>query len=777
MTRSGPPGSEKGERWVPEHPCLVVKGGPTDGTVFNLTMGAVVTVGSGSLAHLQIPVEGVSSAHLKIQWDDSGIFATDNGSFTGTFVNGLPIVTGPLWDNDRIAFGPTGKDPTLPKLLVRIPPGSVVVVTPPALQEASADRRAAAALDDAPAEGGAPPAAPAPPRASSTARSPARPSVFDDLAGLEARLRAAQRPARTFAGRPVLVAALAGVALLALAAAGWVFLRRPPPAITSVTPPSVSAGETLTIVGTGFAAAPSDNVVRFGDVTVPVMGADGGRLTVRAPVVPDTAVQQVLVAVETGGRRSAPVKVFLKRPPVAAALDPEGARPGDEVTLRGQFLSEDAAVTVGGAPARVVDARSSTLRFVVPDLPQGDGSLAPVVVRTTQGASRPVDLVIGRLPVLMGASPERAAMGERVTLRGRGFSAERVDDAVTFGGRPALVLAASARELQVLVPPSAPEAGPQWLVTVDGRPSSGTAAFTPLAESGAYVLRFAAVPGAAPGEAWITTSFAPVLLLASADGGASTAQRAADLAAALDALAQERQQNPDLVVEARGDPAPGVAKAGSAALIVRATAEDATACERASGGRSGSIAPSALAAHWTALIGDYLDLFVGQRRPVRMLGASPAGRALTDLAAEVGWRPGRVIGASALASIGSPLVERLRAMALAPARPGTSSFAAVLEGTWEGEIEEPDAGLRPITVRFSLAGGRIGGTLSRSTGVTGQVPVRDISFQDGRVTFTADLGREPRRFVAPLRGDVLEGEVAVPGGSAGGGHFRLRYVL
>src|SRR5262249_53005949 len=58
-------------------------------------------------------------------------FITDNDSFTGTFLNGEPVETGPLMDGDLIAFGPPEKAKDWPKVRAHVPAGSVIVTAAP----------------------------------------------------------------------------------------------------------------------------------------------------------------------------------------------------------------------------------------------------------------------------------------------------------------------------------------------------------------------------------------------------------------------------------------------------------------------------------------------------------------------------------------------------------------------------------------------------------------------------------------------------------------------
>src|SRR5262245_56380445 len=98
-----------------------------------------ILVGSGRLAHFRLGSEeqGVGLAHIKITWDDSGISVTDNGSASGTFVNGEPVETAVLLDGDVISFQPSNSKLKPPAVLVKIPPGSVIVAPPPSKEESA----------------------------------------------------------------------------------------------------------------------------------------------------------------------------------------------------------------------------------------------------------------------------------------------------------------------------------------------------------------------------------------------------------------------------------------------------------------------------------------------------------------------------------------------------------------------------------------------------------------------------------------------------------------
>ena len=116
---------------LPDGPALIVVGGPTDGEVFPLEKDRSLIVGSGRLANLRLGPSDISSAHIKVTWDDAGLFVNDNTSFTGTYLNGEVIEQAPLQDGDLIAFADPKDKPDWPKLRIHVPPGSIIITAPP----------------------------------------------------------------------------------------------------------------------------------------------------------------------------------------------------------------------------------------------------------------------------------------------------------------------------------------------------------------------------------------------------------------------------------------------------------------------------------------------------------------------------------------------------------------------------------------------------------------------------------------------------------------------
>src|SRR5260221_557561 len=400
----------------------------------------------------------------------------------------------------------------------------------------------------------------------------------------------------------------------------------------------------VTRSGKRFHPEAAQNRVHFGDQTVTAVASTGATLMVSVPEAPASG-GQVSVVVETPGGRSRPVPFTIDTPLRVTGFEPEAVMPGEEVTAKGAGFAEGAAsVTVAGKAAEVVAARRDGLRFKVPALEAAEGSVVRVVVRVGNESAKPVELILGRLPIVLAVSPARGGPGDKVVLRGGGFASDVAGNGVTFAGVPALVLSASPRELTVLAPNPGLERvenQAEVVVRAGGQASTNRAIFTVVRPTGsAFVLRFfpAAVAAGNATQAYVATDMGPLFLLASPAGAPSVIERAVRYAAALNA-AFDRALSGPVVLEARAQPAAGIGIAGAPDLVATVTPEDVAAY----GATGNPVAPAALAGHWAALVNDYLAVFVTGEKPYRVLAMSPLGRSLVDLRAALAARPGAPI--------------------------------------------------------------------------------------------------------------------------------------
>jgi hypothetical protein len=556
------------------------------------------------------------------------------------------------------------------------------------------------------------------------------------------------------------------------------------PVLTTVSPVDADTGATVTLSGKRFDAESTRNKVWFGETSVPVVTGTEESLTVRVPEAPP-AGGQVELAVETASGRSKTLPFTIHTTLGAGGLDPEAALPGDVVTIKGQgFLEGQPSVSVAGRTAQVVGAERTGLRFKMPAVGQEPGTWVPVLVRVGAQSAKPIELLIGHLPVILQANPPRAAAGERITLAGRGFAAEVNGNAVTIGGVPALVLEANPRELKVVVPPargdSAQEETPV-VVRAGGRESTNKPRFLlarPL--GGTYLLRFfpSAATDTGSRTVLVTSEAGPTLLLSSPEGAPSATSRAIKAAAALNGALDQARNGAAVVFEARQSPSPGVALAGGTELLVQATSDDSAAYAAPPGTNVSTAVPSlqALADHWAALLNDCLAVFVQNEKPMRLVALSSRGRALLELRSALGWRTGSGIPSEKVASMPADLLQKIRDASLIVGGAGQGSAAAAVEGTWEGQMED-NAGSRAIVVRLRAEGPALTGRLtSQTSALSAEVALRDISFKGNVLRFTLPAGAGSRVFVGNVAGSTVTGTLHAAANGPSVGTFTLRNV-
>lgn len=586
--------------------------------------------------------------------------------------------------------------------------------------------------------------------------------------------------------RAVLVgAATLVVALIALAAYQW--SATPPPVLHALTPQKVEPGATMTVRGAGFSTDPASNTVRFGNTPGQVIAASTTSLTVTVPALDVTSgPQNVAVSVEGRAGRSASLMLRVVALPRVTGLEPEVALPGTTVALVGRNLgARPSSVTIGAVTAAVVDVSPERVRCRVPDMPVLIGKRLPVQITVAGDVVRAPDLVLGRLPLLAEISPTSGRLGQRVTLRGRGFAATAESNVVTFGGRPALVLQASGQELVTVAPAmrsSEVQTEVPVMVTVAGANSNVVAFVLTRPATGAFVPRFFAseVPGH-PDVVSVASELGPVLLLGEAGEAPSLGERAMQVAEGLNAAFDAATAGAALAFEARNTPAASVWVAGGAQALVSARAADAAAYARVA--RAPASSASALATFWAALLHDYATLFVQGQRPMRTAELSSRGRVLIDLFAEAQRRNrggGTGVPRALVAPLSTSLEAGLRDLALGladGARTSVATRSQAIEGLWEGRVDETGFGSRAIQIALRTEGGRLRGTLAtRSHSLSMAVPLADLSYERGTLRFTFASSGQPRQFTGNLQGSTITGTVTGVGGRPALGTFKLDFV-
>jgi len=590
---------------------------------------------------------------------------------------------------------------------------------------------------------------------------------------------------------PAALYGLLAVVVLGGGAAAVRLLWKTPPVLTRVIPERTEPGQTVTLSGEKFASQAADDLVRFGDQTGQVTSATETQLAVTVPAgLAEAGPVEVPITVQTRGGQSKAVTLKVYRPPKVTSVEPEVAMPGDELIIKGQSLKgKPLSVAVGGMIAEVKEAQAEQLRVIVPSLPSSEGHKASVNVQVGPDSAKPGQVILGRLPLVLGVSPGSGSAGSRVVVQGRGFDPSPEGNLVTFSGQPALVLGASPNELTVAAP-TAPTADTQSetevVVKAKGKASTSSARFVLMRlSSGTFIPRFFAAPVAEhPGDdvAFVSTELGPLLLLGGKGIAPSTGERAVRVADALNGLV-ERAASQAPAFELREKPELAVAVAGVLTPLATVTATDAAAYSRGwgeTGGKGASRASTrSVATHWTALLQDYFGLFLLKQRPLKVLELTPRAKVLSDIYADalrqVG--PGNGVPIRIVLPLGSGLGKSLREMALIiPDQPARTAVA--VEGRWEGTMEEGGGGGRMVQVRLRFEGTKLTGTLTTQAGsIEMRAPLRDITYDKGTLRFVVDLSGSPRLFSGPVEADSIEGTIQrAAGDKAQMGRFTLKYA-
>jgi hypothetical protein len=436
------------------------------------------------------------------------------------------------------------------------------------------------------------------------------------------------------------------------------------PSLSSVKPSPVEMGQGVTLTGARFSRDPADNKVWFGNMAVVPTGGDGDTLQVRVP--PLAAAGAVLVSVETSVGRSRSVSLSVLAPLRVASVDPEGALPGEEVTLNGSGFAEGMTVTVGGRPATVAKAEAHTARFQMPKLEGAAGRQQAVVATVSGRSSSPVYMYVGHLPLVGSLEPAKGVAGDLVRVKGAGFGAA---PAVTFDGAPALVVTGSPNELVVVVPPSSraqAEASLPVVVQAGGRGSEALS-FTQLRlVEGAWVPRFlagAVGEGGAAGQATVGTELGPVLLLSWKGDSRSVGERALAVAKDLNGAVDRARVGQTIGFEAREDPQVCVGLAGAPDTLVTVYPQDAAAFETPPGyaSRGAPPQPIALARHWAALLNDTVAIGTSGAKPKATADMGPpAAPTFAQLRTVLPWQYGLGVPSERVLAVNADLKKKLR---------------------------------------------------------------------------------------------------------------------
>jgi hypothetical protein len=753
------------------------------------------------------PPGSKSSAKLLVRLPPGGAALPLDATRSIFSSNDQPILAIP--DSEPLTFVErevSGLMPAAPR--ATLPPMAPTVSAPPPPPPFTPPSTSAVPAAGRPAPPPPPPLAPAPPPPPGSAKK-ARPEYTDTpsigmesgdsgttsgpgRAAVPAKPAAKGSPLRAGGGPRVPAAAIYGLLGVVLAGGGYAAFKalwKKPPLLAGVVPGKVEPGQTVTLSGQNFDSDGAKNVVRFGELAGQVSSASDKQLSVSVPAsLAAAGAVDVAVSVETRGGRTKPVTLKVYRAPKVTSAEPDVVMPGDEVLLKGQNLGgKPLSVVVGGMVAEVKDAQADQIRITVPNLPTIEGRKVAVSVQIGPDSAKPAEIMFGRLPLVLGVSPNKGSAGDKVNVQGRGFDPNPKGNLVTFSGQPALVLAASPNELAVAAP-TAPNANTQsdTEVSVKAKGVASTSSVRFLLtrlSSGTFVPRFFAAPVTEyPGDemAFVSTELGPLLLLGGKGNVPSTGERALRVATELNGLAARASSRPP-VFELRERPEPGVGVGGAPEALLTASAEDANAYGKPweSGSKTGHrTSPRSVAVHWHALLTDYFGLFLLKQRPLKVLELTARGKVLSDIYADALRQAGSGAGVPTrlVLPTSQEIAKNLREMALlVPDQPARAGVA--VEGRWAGTMEE-GGGARKFEIRVRFEGARLTGTLTTQAGsLEMRAPLRDVGYEKGTLRFVVDLAGSPRLFSGTLQADSIDGSIQrTTGDKAGVGHFALKYA-
>lgn len=245
-----------------------------------------------------------------------------------------------------------------------------------------------------------------------------------------------------------------------------------PPTLTTITPGEGQPGSMVALTGTYFSAVTVQDTVTFNGMPARVLQATPSGLQVEVP----TGATLGTIRVRTlGGQVESAQPFMVWYPPTISSTLPGRQRTSATVALTGTHFADVGSrnvVTFGGGQAgRVLQASPTRLVVQVPTAAQ----TGPIQVQTPGGqATTATSLVVIPPPIITSFSPVQGPVGTSVTITGRNFGEEGLNDTILVAGIAARVLRATATSVEVVVPRGA-VTGALTAAGAGGSGQSGTA--------------------------------------------------------------------------------------------------------------------------------------------------------------------------------------------------------------------------------------------------------------------------------------------------------------
>ena len=214
------------------------------------------------------------------------------------------------------------------------------------------------------------------------------------------------------------------------------------PYVLDFSPPSGSAGSTVTVFGSGFSGATSADVngtpaqfvvIHDSKLQLTVPGsATSGPITVSAGGMTSTSFDDFIVVVAS--------------PPVVTSFTPSSGPVGTPVSISGSSFSSATAVTIGGASAAFTIVSDNAITATVPAA--AVSGRITVTSSAGTGTSSTAFTVLNP-PTIGSFTPSFGVEGATVVIQGSSFSTATI---VTFDGVPAAFTIVSDSQITTQVP-------------------------------------------------------------------------------------------------------------------------------------------------------------------------------------------------------------------------------------------------------------------------------------------------------------------------------------
>jgi hypothetical protein len=248
--------------------------------------------------------------------------------------------------------------------------------------------------------------------------------------------------------------------------------------ISMISPETASRGSIVNIYGSGFGSARQDSMVFFGENAVNVF--HGWSNSLIQAVVPDTAVSS-RIKVEKSGIYSNEKYIIISdavNPPRIDNIFPSSGSFGRTVRIRGArfgIIKGSSEVFISGVKALNYPLWSDDeIFFRVPE----QASTGKIIVRVLGIDSNSENFVVSKEsmpePLITGASPEAAAINQRIVISGGGFGLSQGTSLLSVEGVSvplSSILEWTEKSIEFLVPPGAVSGN--ICLSVNNRTSNG----------------------------------------------------------------------------------------------------------------------------------------------------------------------------------------------------------------------------------------------------------------------------------------------------------------